>query len=105
MGTTTMTTKLSQLTAEEQKAYLGSRISQNHVAPMELKLLSMQLQLTAKIEGRPWKQPNDKELELYIARKEVANLEAKLAAFTAAFIMQYRKREEENDDQQRIDGV
>ncbi|MDR2686840.1 MAG: hypothetical protein LBB75_03745, partial [Oscillospiraceae bacterium] len=97
-----MTAKLSQLTTEEQKAHLSSRLSQSYIAPMELKLLRMQMQLAAKIEGHPLKQPDDREMELIAARNEIALLEAKLAAFTAAFIMQYRKRKDDGDGQQRI---
>lgn len=106
MGGRTIARNFSGMTTEKQKEYIGSMVTQNHVAPMELKLLRMQMQLVAALEGRPWKEPDDKELELYVARKEVLNLEARLAAFTAACLMQYYKKEEENNNgQQRIDGV
>ena len=105
MGARTMTTNLSRLSTKDQKAYLGSRIAQNHVAPMELKLLRMQMRLAAALEGHQWEQLDDKELQLITARNEIAALEARLVAFTAACMMEYSKREEENDGQQRIDGI
>jgi len=104
MGGRTIARNFSGMTTEKQKEYIGSMVMQNNVAPMELKLLRMQMQLVAALEGRPWKQPDDKELELYAARKEIINLEARLAAFAAAYIMQQHK-EEDSDGQQRIDGV
>lgn len=104
MGGRTITRNFSSMTTEKQKEYIGSMVLQNNVAPMELKLLRMQMQLVAALEGRSWKQPNDKDLELYVARNEIASLEARLTA-AAAYIMQQHKGEEGNDGQQRIDGV
>ena len=108
MAARTMTPKFSDLTTEKQKAYLSSMVMQDIVHPMELELLSMQLQLTAMAEGKKWKKPDEKELALIAAQNRMQEMEMqqrRLAALAVAMLYwKYMESEDKDDGQQRIDA-
>jgi hypothetical protein len=84
MGIRTMAPKFSDLTNESQKAVLSSFLMQNYIKPMEWYLLSKQFQLVATLEGKQPKALDEKDLALFAARNEIADLETRLAMLAAS---------------------
>jgi len=108
MSANMMTAYAPNQTTEKQKAILSSMVMQNVVWPMELSVLKMQTQITAALEGKKAKPLDEKELALMAAHREMQAMEMQqkwLAALAVLMIYMNYEKGEDQDGQQRIDGV